>query len=137
MNPQRMYLLSERLRQLQVKLSSVGLLQQKVKALLLQEEPMKGVRNLDSLITDGRASVGDMKVLPVCVKAGVTFSHFGWQVWVQQAFPKDGTYCPPPVMPMGLQPAPASPRALMAAMLKWYLSLCDTWQALLNQPAPS
>jgi hypothetical protein len=61
-------MMGDRLRLLHAKLNDIRIAQQKIKALLLKAEPIKGVHNLDTLIKDGRLPIGDLKV------------HAGWPV---------------------------------------------------------
>jgi hypothetical protein len=155
-HPQQLQMLGDRLRLLHAKLNEIHFAQQKVKALLLKAEPIKGVHNLDSLIKDGRTPIGDLKVTHYMTdtphnarharnarhtphaqrttrRTQLTFVLCLEKAWVQQSFPPTNPgYAGYPPQP-GLQPA----RTLMAGLLKWYLSLSDSWQALLAQPGPT
>lgn len=61
-HPQQLQMLSDRLRLLHSKLNNIHIVQQKIKTFLLKDEPIKGVQNLDTLIKEGRVSIGDLKV---------------------------------------------------------------------------
>jgi len=104
-HPQTLMMLGDRLRLLSAKLNEIYFAQQKVKALLLKDAPIRGVHNLDSLVKEGRNPIGNLKE------------------WVQQSFPSNAVSRPL---------SSEQPRTLMAALLKWYLSLSESWTAILS-----
>jgi len=144
-HPQQLQMLGDRLRLLHAKLNEIRFAQQKVKALLLKAEPINGVHNLDSLIKDGRTPIGDLKVTHEHNTHNARHTRHArhsphatqrlccaWgKAWVQQSFPPTN---PGGVGYGGYPPQQAPARTLMAGLLKWYLSLSDSWQALLAQP---
>lgn len=107
LQPDHLRKLASRLVQLKKKLNETKSLGNRVDRLMADE---KKVSHLNAAIQDGKNSIGEMKT------------------WIQQTFSTNARR----VQGGYVLANPEQAKALMAAVLKWYLNLCMLWPAILE-----